>query len=69
MSGIFGAPIFQHISIEPKSDHCLPLSLTNKLTHSLTNVVETDVTLADENSYSMLGYGLTCAMLVREGFK
>ena len=41
------------VIIGPESDHCLPLSVTNSLTHScLVNLI--DVTLACEDSNSKL---------------
>ena len=45
------------IFIGPESDHCLPLSVTHSLTHSLTDsclVNLIDVTLACEDAYSKL---------------
>ena len=42
-----------YVFIGPKSDHCLPLSLTNSLTNScLVNLI--DVTLACEDASSKL---------------
>ena len=45
------------IFIRPESDHCLPLSLTDSITHCLTNsclVDLIDVTMAYENANSKL---------------
>ena len=45
------------IFIRPESDHCLPLSLTDSITHCLTNsclVDLIDVTLACEDDNSKL---------------
>ena len=50
--------------IGPKSDHCLPLSLTNSLTNSLTHsclVNLIDVTLAFEDANSKLVEVVTVA--------
>ena len=46
--------IVQSIFIEPESDHCLPLSVTDSLTDTLTPVNLIDVTLACEGAYSKL---------------
>ena len=41
--------------IGPESDHCLPLSLTNSLTHSLTdcclvNLIDVNLACEDDNT-------------------
>ena len=52
--------------IEPMSDPCFPLSVTDWLTRSLSHKTWLiDMNLVDEDGYSMLVDGLTRAMLVQ----
>ena len=60
----FSTEIIWYIFIGPESDHCLPLSLTDSLTDSLTNCRLAnfiDVTLACEDGNSKLVEVVTVA--------